>query len=90
MSEIREYEVFEVENFRFSPRNLLPLEISTESKFSKIKKCLSSQFHFALQISFIIESTNTREFRFGQSWRISRFLVRNTNGFQAKKIYAKS
>jgi len=86
-SEICEYEVFEVEIFIFSPRNLLPLEISKSPKFLQIEKyefsasfCTSNQLH----------CPKTRKARLGQSWRISRFRTQNTKVFQVKKMCAKS
>ena len=87
MSEIREYEVLRVENFRFSPRNLLPLEISTGPKFLKIEKYDFPASFFTLNQ---LQSPKTRKARLGQSWRISRFRTQNTKVFQAKNLYVKS
>ena len=72
MSEIREYEVLRVENFRFSPRNLLPLEISMGPKFLKIEKY---DFSASFCTSNQLVSPKTRKARLGQSWRISRFRI---------------
>ena len=67
MSEIREYEVFEVENFRFSPQNLLPSEISTGPKFLKIEK-----YEFSASFCTLnqVHDPKTRKSRFGQNLRI--------------------